>query len=124
MPFDRLSVVPNLVEVRSVVSGGSAIRGLWRAHRLIDDDLKFVAVVHGRDTLATDGIDAPIDLAAGDVPVLNGCSWLTLAGGDGPEELVMVKPPSAGSAIRDADVDADDVDILIGGRLDLNSTGR
>lgn len=124
MAVDRLSEVLDLIEVRSVVSGGSAVRGRWRTHSSIDDDLKFIAVVRGRATLTTDGIDTPIDLAAGDVAVLNGRSWLTLEGGDGPEEPAVVEPPSAGAAIAETDVVAPDVDILIGGRVDLNPTGR
>lgn len=124
MAVDRLSEVLDLIEVRSVVSGGSAIRGRWRTRSVIDDDLKFIAVVRGRATLATDGIDAPIVLADGDVAVLNGRSWLTLDGGEGPGEPVLVEPPSAGSVINEADAGAPNVDILIGGRVDLNSTGK
>ncbi|WP_458040852.1 MULTISPECIES: AraC family transcriptional regulator [Bacteria] len=122
--IDRLSEVLDLVEVRSVVSGGSAIRGRWRTHSFIEDDLKFIAIVRGRATLTTDGVGTHFELVAGDVAVLNGRSWLTLEGGDGPGEPVVVDPPSAGSAIADSDVDAADVDILIGGRVDLNPTGK
>lgn len=124
MAVDRLSEVLDLIEVRGVVSGGSAVRGRWRIHSVIDDDLKFIAVVRGRAILATDGIDEPIVLDAGDVAVLNGRSWLTLDGGEGPGEPQIVEPPSAGSLISDADAQAPDVDILIGGRVDLNPTGR
>lgn len=124
MTVDRLSEVLDLVEVRSVVSGGSAVRGRWQTHNIISDDLKFIAVVRGRATLATDGIDTPIVLAAGDVAVLNGRSWLTLNGGEGSGEPQIVEPPSARSVISEADIDAPDVDILIGGRVDLNSIGK
>ncbi|MCS5718808.1 AraC family transcriptional regulator [Herbiconiux sp. CPCC 205763] len=124
MAADRLSEVLDFIEVRSVVSGGSAVRGRWHTHSVIDDDLKFIAVVQGSVTLATDGIDAPLVLAPGDVAVLNGRSWLTLDGGEGPEEPQVVEPPSAGSMIDEADADAADVDILIGGRVDLNPTGK
>ncbi|MFB2584926.1 AraC family transcriptional regulator [Herbiconiux liukaitaii] len=124
MAVDRLSEVLDLIEVRSVVSGGSAVRGRWRTHSAIDDDLKFIAVVRGRATLATDGLDGPIELVSGDVAILNGRSWLTLEGGEGDEEPVMVEPPSSGSAIAEEDAQASDVDILIGGRVELNSTGR
>ncbi|WIB13918.1 AraC family transcriptional regulator [Curtobacterium sp. MCPF17_052] len=55
---------------------------------------------------------------------MNGRSWLTLDGGDGPEDPVVVEPPTAGSRISDADAAASDVDIVIGGRIDLNATGR
>ncbi|RUR01553.1 AraC family transcriptional regulator [Labedella endophytica] len=124
MAIDRLSEVLDLIEVRSVVSGGSALRGRWHTHSVIDDDLKFIAVVRGNASLATDGIDEPIVLAAGDVAVLNGRSWLTLDGGEGSGDAQIVEPPSAGSSISDADADAPEVDILIGGRVDLNPTGR
>ncbi|WP_201276646.1 cupin domain-containing protein [Marisediminicola senii] len=124
MAIDRLSEVLDLVEVRSVVSGGSAVRGRWRTRSVIDDDLKFIAVVRGRATLTANGIDAPIVLESGDVAVLNGRSWLTLEGGEGPGEALVVEPPSAGAVISDADANASDVDILIGGRVDLNPTGK
>ena len=124
MAVDQLSEVLDLIEVRSVVSGGSAVRGRWHTRSSIDDDLKFIAVVRGRATLAADGMDSPVELVAGDVAVLNGRSWLTLDGGDGPEQPRVVEPPSPGSAISEADVAAPDVDILIGGRVDLNPTGR
>lgn len=106
------------------MSGGSAVRGRWRAHSVIDDDLKFIAVVAGRATLTANGVDQPIALVAGDTAILNGRSWLTLEGGDGPGEPVAVEPPSPGSAISDSDVNAADADILIGGRVDLNPTGK
>jgi AraC-like DNA-binding protein len=124
MAIDRLSEVLDLIEVRSVVSGGSAVRGRWHTRSVITDDLKFIAVVRGRATLTTDGTDGPIVLAPGDIAVLNGQSWLTLDGGEGPGDPVVVEPPSAGSRIDEADADAADVDILIGGRVDLNPTGR
>ncbi|MFP7761655.1 AraC family transcriptional regulator [Marisediminicola sp. LYQ85] len=124
MHVDRMSEVLDLIEVRGVVSGGSALRGRWHTRSVIDDDLKFIAVVRGWAILDTDGPAAPIRLDAGDVAVLNKRSWLTLDGGDGPGEPVLVEPPSAGAEIPDADVAAADVDIIIGGRIELNSTGR
>ncbi len=124
MATDRLSDVLDLIEVKSVVSGGSAVRGHWRTDSTIDDDLKFIAVVRGTATLTTDGVDRPVVLLAGDVAVLNQRSWLTLEGGDGAGEPVIVEPPSSGSTISDADTDATDVDVLIGGRIELNPMGR
>lgn len=124
MAVDRLSEVLDLIEVTSVVSGGSAIRGRWRTRSVIEDDLKFIAVVRGRASLTTDWAEEPVELVAGDVAILNGRSWLALEGGDGPGDPVLVEPPSAGSAISDTDVFAADADVLIGGRVDLNSAGR
>jgi AraC-like DNA-binding protein len=124
MAADRLSEVLDLIEVRSVLSGGSAVQGRWRTRGAIDDDLKFIAVVKGRARLNADGLDQPIDLAAGDVAVLNGRSWLTLEGGTGDGAPVDVLPPVAGSSMRAEDAGADGADVLIGGRIDLNPTGR
>ena len=124
MPVDRLSEVLDLIEVRGVVSGGSALRGRWHTRSTIDDDLKFIAVVRGQALLDTEGAAAPVRLDAGDVAVLNGRSWLTLDGGDGPEAPTVVEPPTAGAQISDADAAASDVDIVIGGRIDLNTSGR
>jgi AraC-like DNA-binding protein len=124
MTKDRLSEVLDLIEVKSVISGGSAVRGHWHTSSAIEDDLKFIAVVRGSATLTTDGVDGTVVLLAGDVAVLNQRSWLTLEGGEGDGEAVIVQPPSSGSAISDTDANADDVDILIGGRVDLNPTGR
>lgn len=123
MAIDQLSEVLDLIEVRGVVSGASAVRGRWRTHSAIDDDLKFIAVVRGGAILDTDGLEAPIELAAGDVAVLNGRTWLTLEGGAGPEKPSEVGPPAAGATISDADAADLEVDILIGGRVDLNPTG-
>lgn len=124
MTSDRLSEILDLIEVRSVVSGGSAVRGRWQTGSKIDDDLKFIAVVHGRAWLDTDGLDDRIELNSGDVVILNGRSWLTLEGGTGDGEPVRVEPPSPGSVIEPRDARAEDADVLIGGRVDLNPTGR
>ena len=124
MMDDRLSEVLDLIEVRSVVSGGSVLRGRWHAHSRIDDDLKFIAVVRGGARLSTDGLDVPIELAAGDVAILNGRSWLALEGGTGDGEPIRVEPPSPGTAINAEDAQAPDAVVLIGGRVDLNPSGK
>lgn len=124
MAVDRLSEVLDLVAVRSVVSGASAVRGPWRTHGPVDDDLKFVALVHGSATLWTDGVDGALEMVAGDVAVLNGRSWLTLEGGEGDGARVLVEPPVGGTTIDAADVDAPDVDVVLGGRVELDPTGR
>jgi AraC-like DNA-binding protein len=121
---DRLSEMLDLIEVRSVVSGASAVSGRWQTTSAIDDDLKFIAVVRGQARLRTDGVPGPIELNSGDVVILNGRSWLALEGGDGDGEPVRVEPPAAGSVLRAEDARADGLDVLIGGRVDLNPTGR
>lgn len=124
MPQDRLSDVLDLIEVRSVVSGASAVRGRWQTGSDIDDDLKFIAIVQGRAWLDTDGLGDRLELNSGDVVVLNGRSWLTLEGGTGDEKPVRVEPPSVRSMIDPHDANARDTDVLVGGRVELNSTGR
>jgi AraC-like DNA-binding protein len=124
MASDRLSEVLDLIEVRSVVSGGSAVRGRWQTGSTIDDDLKFIAVVRGSARLRTDGLDGPLELAAGDVAFLNGRSWLSLEGGSGEGEPVRIQPPAAGIMLSAEDARADGADVLIGGRVDVNPTGR
>jgi AraC-like DNA-binding protein len=123
MTSDQLSGILELIQVRSVVSGGSAVRGRWKTGSTIDDDLKFIAVVQGSARLDTDALDTPIEVQAGDVVVLNGRSWLTLEGGTGPGEPVRVEPPAAGSVMA-PDALADGADVFIGGRVELNPTGR
>jgi AraC-like DNA-binding protein len=124
MASDRLSEVLDLIEVRSVVSGGSAVRGRWQTGSTIDDDLKFIAVVRGSARLSTDGLDDPLELMAGDVVFLNGRSWLSLEGGWGEGEPVRIQPPAAGTVLSAEDVRAEDADVLIGGRVEVNPTGR
>ncbi|WP_374947306.1 AraC family transcriptional regulator [Agreia sp.] len=124
MPQDRLSDVLDLIEVRSVISGASAVRGRWQTSSDIDDDLKFIAVVQGRVWLDTDGLGERLELVSGDVVVLNGHSWLTLEGGTGDEKPVRVEPPSARSMIDPHDANARDTDVIVGGRVELNPTGR
>jgi AraC-like DNA-binding protein len=124
MSQDRLSDVLDLIEVRSVVSGASAVRGRWQSGSDIDDDLKFIAVVQGRVWLDTDGLSERIEVNAGDVVVLNGRSWLTLEGGTGDEKPVRVEPPSARATIDPDDASARDTDVLMGGRVELDPTGK
>jgi len=124
MTNDRLSEMLDLIEVRSVVSGGSAVRGRWQTESAITDDLKFIAIVRGRARLSTDGLDNPLELDAGDVVILNGRSWLALQGGTGDGEPTRVEPPSSGTGISAADAESDDTDVIIGGRVELNPIGR
>jgi AraC-like DNA-binding protein len=66
-------------------------------------------------------MDGPIELATGDVAILNNRSWLELQSrtGDGPPREVT---PEADVSSARADRDIDDV--VIGGRVDLNPAGR
>lgn len=124
MVTDELSEVLDLIEVRSLPSGGFAARGPWVARTPIQDSLKFVAIVSGRARLSTDGIDHPVDLESGDVAILNDRSWVTLDDGSDTDLRREVKPEDdlGSPRLRRADQQVDDV--VIGGRIDLNPAGR
>ena len=55
MTTDRLSAVLDLIEVRSIISGSTAVSGRWKTESSLDEELKFFAVVQGRMRLSTDG---------------------------------------------------------------------
>lgn len=124
MTHDRLSEVLDFLDVRSVVSGGFAVHGSWEARTDVDDELKFFAMVKGRATLETDGVEAPVELGAGDVVVLNGRKWLVMWGGPGDGTPIQVRPPEDGSIIRFDGSAAEADDIGLGGRVDLNTAGK
>ncbi|GAB3232478.1 AraC family transcriptional regulator [Glycomyces halotolerans] len=123
MAVDQLSEVFDLVEVRGVITGGFAVRGDWMSGGALDHPLKFFAMVRGRAALTTDGVDGPIELETGDVALLNNRSWLRLEGGagDGPRrEIHPGNDPAASLAGAESGAD----DVLVGGRVDLNSAGE
>lgn len=124
MHGDRLSEVLDLIEVRSVVSGAFGVSGRWQGRTDIVDDLKFFALVRGRAWLTTDGVSAPYELRGGDVAVLNGRSWVELRGGAGDGTPITIEPPSADSVRRLGEVSAEAEDVLVGGRVELNPTGK
>lgn len=124
MAGDQLSEVLELVEVRGVLSGCIAVRGPWVSRAPVEDPLKFFAMVCGQARLMTDGINGPIELESGDVAILNNRSWLELQGGtgDGPRREVI--PEADVSSARFAGADRSTDDVVVGGRVDLNSAGR
>jgi AraC-like DNA-binding protein len=121
---DQLSEVFDLVEVRGLLTGGVAATGSWVSRGVIDDPLKFFAMVCGRARLTTDGVDGPIELESGDVAILNSRSWLELEGGtgDGPRREILPEGDLSSARFISADRGTDDV--LIGGCVDLNPAGR
>ncbi|WP_427893601.1 AraC family transcriptional regulator [Kribbella sp. GL6] len=119
---DQLSEVFELVEVRGLVSGGFVVQGPWVSRATLRETFKFIAMVGGRARLTTDGIDAPIELRAGDVAILNNRTRLELAGGSGDGPVQQVEPVETGLELLDADWASND--IVIGGRIDLNEAGR
>ena len=124
MMDDRLSEVLDLIEVRSIISGSTAVSGRWETESSIDEDLKFFAVVQGRMRLCADGQETPLLLAAGDVAVLNGRRWLRLEGGSGNGPVLRLEPPASGTFVRVGEGAPGTEDIVIGGRVAVNATGR
>jgi AraC-like DNA-binding protein len=114
VPTDQLSEVLRLVEARSAIGGGFAVGGKWTTRFELELPLKFMAMVR------TNGIVAPIELAMGDVVVLNSRRWVTLSGGHGDG-------PAAEFTMTEANmflpVDGRDDDVLIGGHVDVNRVG-
>ncbi|HEY4018851.1 MAG TPA: AraC family transcriptional regulator [Pseudonocardiaceae bacterium] len=123
MADDQLSEVFDLVEIRGLLSGGFAASGPWVSRSPIESPLKFFAMVSGQARLSTNGVDGPIELAAGDVAILNNRSWLELQGGtgDGPRREIMPEVDFSSARLTGADGGTDDV--VIGGRVDLNPAG-
>lgn len=124
MMNDRLSEVLDFIEVRSMISGGTAVQGRWESRSRIDEDLKFFAMVQGSMRLTTDGLREPLLVAAGDVVVLNGRSELLLEGGTGNGLPARMEPPASGSFVRMGEGDPDTEDVLMGGRVTVNAAGR
>ncbi|NUR57679.1 MAG: AraC family transcriptional regulator [Catenulispora sp.] len=122
MDPDRLSEALDLVEVRSVLTGGVAARGGWWARGPLADPVKFFAMVSGRARLTTDGAVAPIELVPGDVAILTGRSWVAFEAGPAPRREV--QPESDFSTARFADSDPAVDDVFIGGCVTVNEAGR
>jgi AraC-like DNA-binding protein len=122
MPGDHLSEVFDLVEVRSVLTGGIAARGGWWSRGPLSDPVKFFAMVAGRAWLTTDGIEEPVALEPGDVAILIGRSWVAFEAGDEPRREV--QPESDFSSDRFTTVVRATDDVLLGGCVNLNEAGR
>jgi AraC-like DNA-binding protein len=120
MPTDQLSEVLRLVEARSAIGGGFAVGGKWTTRFELELPLKFMAMVRGSAVLHTNGIVAPIELAMGDVVVLNSRRWVTLSGGQGDGLAAEFTMTEANMFLP---VDGRDDDVLIGGHIDVNRVG-
>jgi AraC-like DNA-binding protein len=124
---DVLSDVLDQIDVRGVMTGGFAVRGPWVSRGAVSRPLKIIALVAGSATLTVDGPggpDGPVDLAPGDVVLLNGRTFLDVRGGIGegvPEEQIPVEQFDS-RTLTAADRLTDDV--LVGGRIDVSPAGR
>lgn len=124
MATDELSEVLDLIEIRSMPSGGFAARSPWVAGTTIEDSLKFVAIVSGRARLSADGLDHPLFLDSGDVAILNDRSWVELDDGTDAVRRREVEPEQDFGSPRLMHADRSTDDVVLGGRIDLNPAGR
>ncbi|WP_329255208.1 AraC family transcriptional regulator [Actinoallomurus sp. NBC_01490] len=123
MAIDLLSEVFDLVEVRGQISGAFAARGHWVTRSVIATPLKLSVMVRGRCRLSTDGLDAPIEMEAGDVAVLTGRSWLRAEGGAGDGPPVEFEPEAGKYTLRVGGADFAVDDVVLGGHVELDPAG-
>jgi AraC-like DNA-binding protein len=126
MVTDELSTVFDVVQIQGIVSGGFAVGGRWTTRFELHDPLKLIAIVRGSAQLQADGIPAPIQLAAGDVAILNNRSWAVLTGGpgDGPPRTISITQADTFARIDGIDSAATDIDVCVGGHVDVNEAGH
>jgi AraC-like DNA-binding protein len=126
MVTDELSTVFDVVQIRGIVTGGFAVGGQWTTRFDLHDPLKLIAIVRGSAHLQTDGMPAPIGLSAGDVAILNNRSWAVLTGGSGPgsPRPISVTEADTFTSIDGIDSAATDIDVCVGGHVDVNEAGR
>jgi AraC-like DNA-binding protein len=126
MRSDVLSDVFEQVEVQGMVTGGFAVRGPWASRGVVTRPLKLIALVAGSARVGAEGPggpDGPVQLAPGDVVLLNHRTRLEVRGGrgDGPERDLLPAADFDRMALTDADLAADDV--LVGGWIQVNPVG-
>lgn len=123
MLIDALSETLDLIEARGQISGAFAVRGHWVTRSVITSPLKVSVMVRGGCRLSTDGLDAPIEMQAGDIAVLTGRSWLRAEGGTGQGPLMEFTPEADEYALRVGGADFAVDDVILGGHIDFSPAG-
>lgn len=127
---DALSDVFDQVDVRGMVTSGFAIRGPWVSRVAVSRPLKLIALVAGSARVRVEGPggpQGPIELAPGDVVLLNHRTYLDVQGGrddaDGaaPPDLL---PENSFDAMALASADLSSDDVLIGGWIQVDPAGQ
>ena len=124
---DVLSDVFEQVEVCGIMTGGFAVRGPWVSRTAVSRPLKLIALVAGSAYVRVDGPggpDGPVELAPGDVMLLNHRTSLDVRGGvgDGPPAELFPEASFDSMALAAADLSTDDV--LLGGWIQVNPPGQ
>ncbi|MFF7334881.1 cupin domain-containing protein [Streptomyces sp. NPDC008150] len=123
---DVLSDVLDLIEVRGMVTGGFAVRGPWASRGAVSHPLKLVALVAGSARVRVDGPggpDGPVEMAPGDVVLLNHRTSLHVRGGRGDGTPVELVPEAGFDAMALASADLATDDVLVGGWIEVSPAG-
>ncbi len=121
MTSDHLADVLDLVRVRATLSGAIAVNGRWISRASLCDQLKIIGVLRGHVTIRTNGAP-PAALEADDVAVLHARPWLELHGGTGTRPVLEVAAPRG--YVRHPEPAGSPSDVVVGGHIDLDDTGR
>ena len=123
---DVLSDVFELVEVQGMMTGGFAVRGPWVSTGAVSRPLKLIALVAGSARVSVDGPggpDGPVELAPGDVVLLNHRTRLDVRGGHGGGAPVELMPEAGFDAMALAAADLATDDVLVGGWIQVTPAG-
>lgn len=121
MATDHITELCDLIEVRSLITGGVVAHGGWTSRGPIADPVKFFALVSGSARLDCDGLGEPIEMTTGDVAILVNHSWIAFEAGHTPR--IEVGPESDFTAAPFT-TRTDDDDVVLGGCISLNDAGR
>jgi len=123
---DVLSEVFDLVEVQGMLTGGFAVHGPWVSRGAVSRPLKLIALVAGSARVGVDGPggpDGPVDLAPGDVVLLNHRTRLDVRGGRGAGPPVELVPEADFDSLQLAMADRASDDVLVGGWIQVSPAG-
>ncbi|MEW2571639.1 AraC family transcriptional regulator [Streptomyces sp. NPDC047070] len=123
---DVLSDVFDVVEVRGLMTGGFAVRGPWVSRGTVSRPLKLMVLVAGSARITVDGPggpEGPVELAAGDVALLNHRTWVDMRGGRGGGAPVELIPGADFDAMALAEADLATDDVLVGGEVRVSPAG-
>lgn len=123
---DALSDVFDRVAVEGMMTGGFAVRGPWVSQGELSEPFKLIALVAGAARVRVDGPGGavgPIELAPGDVVLLNHQTWLEMRGGSGETEPVSLAPETTFDAVALATADLSRDTVLVGGAIGVSPVG-
>jgi AraC-like DNA-binding protein len=123
---DALSDVFDRDAVEGMITGGFAVRDPWVSQGELSEPFKLIALVAGAARVRADGPSGPvgpIELAPGDVVLLNHQTWLEMRDGSGETEPVSIAPETTFDAAALATADLGRDTILVGGAIGVGPVG-